>query len=300
MSTPFRIVGSARLGAESAGSAEAAHLLSMALQSTLIPDVLVSRLCSTLSGLLRTERCVVLEGSNPSDPLFALVKEAFTRKEAVLAEGDASVLCAPLFAERRPEGAIVAARTTSPFTPEELRLIASVAPQAGFALHHARLYERATSDGMTGLANRQRFTVELEDAVGAGGPLSLLLADLDNFKDKNEVYGRPVGDRVLAELGELLQGRLAPATCVARTGDDEFAAVLRGVDASHARDLGEDLRHLVNDRVFDEAHEGIHLTVSAGIAGLKQGEMASSLFGRASDALASAKRAGRNRVDVAK
>ncbi|HVE41084.1 MAG TPA: sensor domain-containing diguanylate cyclase [Planctomycetota bacterium] len=301
MSSPFRVVASARLGVESSESAEAVHLLALALQSTLVTPVLISRLCSTLSGLLRAERCVVVEDSNPSDPSFALVKEAFARKEAVQAEGGYSLICAPLFAERQPEGAILAARAAaSPFSPQELKLLATIAPQAGFAMHHARLYERATCDGLTGLPNRQRFSVELEDAVSSGGTFSLLLADLDNFKDKNDVYGHAVGDRVLAELGSLLQGRLDPSTCVARSGDDEFVALLRGVDAAHARDLAEDFRRSVNDRVFDADHEGIHVTLSTGVAGLKQGEMASSFFARAADALAAAKRAGRNRVETAK
>jgi diguanylate cyclase (GGDEF)-like protein len=301
MPSPFRVVASAHLGVESSEAAEAVHLLALALQSTLVPQVLISRLCSTLSGLLRAERCVVVEDSDPSDPTFPLLQEAFARKEAVQADGPASMICAPLFAERHTEGAIVAARASSaPFSDQELKLVATIAPQAGLALHHARLYDRATSDGLTGLPNRQRFSVELEDAVSSGGTFSLLLADVDHFKDKNDVYGRPDGDRVLAEFGTLLQGRLDPSTCVARSGDDEFVALLRAVDAAHARDLAEDLRRSVNDRIFDEAHEGIHVTISAGVAGLKPGEMASSFFARAADALAAAKRAGRNRVEVAK
>jgi diguanylate cyclase (GGDEF)-like protein len=296
------MVASARLGVESSEAAESVHLLALALQSTLAPQVLISRLSSTLSGLLRAERCSVVEESAPSDPLFELLKEAFARKEALQAEAAAfSLLCAPLFAERQPEGAIVAARAASaPFSAQELKLVATIAPQAGLALHHARLYERATADALTGLPNRQRFTVELEDAVSSGGIFSLVLTDLDHFGDKNEVYGRAVGDRVLAEFGELLRGRLDPSTCVARSGDDEFAALLRGVDAAHARDLAEDFRRSVNDRIFDEGHEGIHVTISSGVSGLKQGEMASSFFARAADALAAAKRAGRNRVDIAK
>ena len=106
-----------------------------------------------------------------------------------------------------------------------------------------------------------------------------------------------MGDRVLSEFGALLQGRLSGA---ARTGDDEFGSLLPGIDAGHARDLAEDLRRAVNDRIFDEEHEGIHFTVSVGVAELRAGEMASGLFTRAADALAVAKRSGRNRVEVAR
>lgn len=283
---------SAKLGAASAGAAEAVHLVGLALVSTISTARLIGRLCSTLSALLEADRVVVVEDCRPTDPRFALLQQAFALKEAVLADG---TICAPMFTDRETVGALLAERTR-PFAPSDLALMATVAPQAAFALHHARLYDRATSDGLTGLPNRQRFTVELEDAVAAG-PLSLMLVDVDHLKDKSEVYGRPVADRALEELGQFMNGRLP---LVARTGEDDFGAVLAGVDAAHARDMAEDLRKAVNDRIFDERHEGIHLTVSVGVAQARAGEMASALFTRASDALASAKRAGRNRVDVAR
>jgi diguanylate cyclase (GGDEF)-like protein len=285
---------SAPLGAPSAGAAEAVHLVSMALHSTLSPTVMIARLTSALAALLPADRVTVVE-QHGHDPLFDLIQESFSRKEAIQ---DKDLLCAPLLTDLGPEGAIIAARTR-PFGDSELRLLAAVAPQAALALHHARLHDRATGDLLTGLPNRQRFTAELEDAVSSGRPLSLLTADFDHFKDKNDVYGRAVGDRVLAEFGGLLQGRFAAAS-LARTGDDEFSALLSEVDAAHARDLAEDLRKAVNDRVFDEEQEGIHLTLSAGVAELRPGEMASGLFTRAADALAAAKRAGRNRVQVAR
>jgi diguanylate cyclase (GGDEF)-like protein len=301
MSASYRSAASAKLGAGSAGSAESVHLVGLALQSALNPALVISRLCSTVSALLRAERCIVIEGSDPADPLFPLVKQALAQEEAVRAEGLHSILCAPLLAPTHPEGVLVAERpATDPFGDSDLKLLATVAPLAALAIQRARIYDRATADALTGLPNRQRFTVELEDAVLAGGSMSLLLADFDHFKDKNDVYGRAVGDRVLAEFGGLLLGRLPASICTARTGEDEFGALMPGTDAAHARDFAEDLRKAANDRIFDEAHEGIHLTVSAGVAEFKPGEMASSLFARAADALAAAKRAGRNRVDVAR
>lgn len=283
---------SAKLGASSAGAAEAVHLVGLALVSTISTSRLLSRLCSTLSALLEADRVVVIEDCQPTDPRFALLQQAFSRKEAVQSDG---VICAPMFTDRETVGALLAERGR-PFAAADLALLATVAPQAALALHHARLYDRATSDGLTGLPNRQRFTVELEDAI-AGGRLSLMLVDVDNLKDKSEVYGRPVTDRALEELGHLMNGRLPQ---VARTGEDDFGAILSDVDGGHARDMAEDLRKAVNDRIFDERHEGIHLTVSVGVAQARPGEMASALFTRAADALATAKRSGRNRVEVAR
>ena len=283
---------SAKLGASSAGAAEAVHLVGLALVSTISTARLIGRLCSTLSALLEADRVVVVEDCRPTDPRFALLQQAFSQKEALLTDG---AICAPMFTDRETVGALLVERAR-PFAPSDLALLATIAPQAAFALHHARLYDRATLDGLTGLPNRQRFTVELEDAVAAG-PLSLMLVDVDHLKDKSDVYGRFVTDRALEELGQLMSGRLP---LVARTGEDDFGAVLAGVDAPHARDMSEDLRRGVNDRVFDERHEGIHLTVSVGVAEARPGEMASALFTRAADALATAKRAGRNRVEVAR
>lgn len=298
---PYRVVAAATLGAASAGNAEPLHLLGMALASSPVPAVVIRRLCSTLSAILRADRCTVVEGCAPADPLFPMIREAFGRKEAIQYESVQSVLCAPLLTEKHSEGALVAERSaTAPFDASALGLVATLAPQAALAIHHARVYERATSDGLTGLPNRQRFSVELEDEVAAGGGASLLLCDLDHLRDKSDVYGRAVGDRVLAELGEMLRGRLGDAAWIARTGEDEFGALLSGVDGSHARDLAEDLRKAVEDRVFDDAHERIHLTISAGVAELRAGEMPSALFTRAADALAAAKRSGRNRVESAK
>jgi diguanylate cyclase (GGDEF)-like protein len=301
MSTAIRIVGSARLGPPASEAPDAMSTIGLALVSTIAPAPLIGKLCGTLAGLVGAQRCILIEENDPSDPTFAVVKEAFARKEAIHVDAASSILCVPLFTEHHTEGAIVLTRSaSSPFEERELRLLAAVAPQAAFAIHHARLYHRATSDALTGLPNRLRFTVELEDAVVAGGGVSVIIADFDNFRDKNDVYGRAVGDRALAEFAVLLDGRLPAAACISRLGDDDFAALLPGVDAAHARELAEDLRRATNDRIFDEAHEGIHLTISAGVAALKSGEMASSLYARAADALAAAKRGGRNRVDVAR
>src|SRR5688572_6176017 len=136
MPVAYRSVASATLGAPSAGAAEALHRIGMALQSTLSATVMISRLSSTLMDLLQADRCVVVEDSDPKDPLFALLQESFSRKEAIQAEAAHSILCAPMFTERHPEGAILAERSVSrPFGDPELRLLAAVAPQAAWALH---------------------------------------------------------------------------------------------------------------------------------------------------------------------
>jgi diguanylate cyclase (GGDEF)-like protein len=291
MADPFRIVDARPLGAPAPGTGDAASAILLALQSTLDPSRLEVALTSALAGVFRAARCRLLEDGGGSDPSAPVVREARSRGEALAAEGPGAVLCAPL-----AFGSLLLERP-EPFGRPELALLASLTPQISLALRNAHLYNRATADPLTGLPNRQRFVAELEEAVATEGPLSLILLDLDHFKDKNDVYGRPVGDRSLSELGDLL--RHLPVAAFARSGDDEFAVLLK-VDAGRTRELAEDLRRTVDDRIFDERHEGIHLTLSAGVAERRAGEMPSGFFARAAEALASAKREGRNRVTLAR
>jgi len=291
MADAFRIVDARPAGTPAAGAGDGGSAVLLALHASLDPSRLEAALTSALARVFRGERCRLVDDAAAPEAEAALIREARSRGEAVAAEGPCAVLCAPL-----GPGALLLERP-SPFTRPELDLLASLAPQMGLALRNARLFEKATSDPLTGLPNRQRFVAELEDAVSSDGPLSLVLLDVDHLKDKNDVYGPSVGDRALAELGGLL--RHLPVAASARSGDDEFALLLRA-GADRARDLAEDLRRTIDGRVFDEPHEGIHLTVSAGVAGRRAGEMPAGLFARASDALAAAKREGRNRVSLAK
>ncbi len=292
MTAPLRIGDSAPLGR----SSERLSTVDLALLSSLDPDRLEAALTSALLNLFQAEACVLLGDEAASDARRRLAVEAQTRGEAIRVDAPGAALCAPLIGGRRAAATLILERQT-PFTREDLLLLAALAPPAALALRNARLFAKATTDDLSGLPNRQRFVAELDDAVSSARPLTLILADLDHFKDKNDVYGRPVGDRALGEIGDLL--RSLPALAAARSGDDEFALLLKAA-ASSARDVAEDLRKRVHDRIFDEPHEGIHLTVSVGLAELHSGEMSSALFARAAEALAAAKRGGRGRVEVAR
>jgi len=287
MPAPLNVVASAALGSPGPLST-----VGLALLESLDTDRLESALTLALLRLFRADACLLLRDEAVSDFRRQLWREAQSRGEAIAVESPSAALCAPLPAQTT----LILERTT-PFTGEELQLLSSLAPSAALALRNARLFAKATTDDLTGLPNRQRFVAELDDAVASGGPLSLILADVDHLKDKNDVYGSSVGDRALSEIGELL--RSLPTQSAARSGDDEFALLLRA-DAAQARDIAEDLRKSIDARIFDEKHEGIHLTISAGLAEIRKGEMASALFGRAIEALATAKRNGRNRVEAAR
>ena len=168
------------------------------------------------------------------------------------------------------------------------------------------LRSQTFSDGLTGIANRRHFDVAIEKemrrAMRTGNPLSLLMIDIDHFKDYNDHYGHQQGDdcliRVAAELAAMLQ---RPTDLLARYGGEEFAAILPDTDASQALGMAEAIRQRAADLHIPHAktgNEAKHITVSIGIATQHphQPLAISALIGAADRALYLAKRAGRNRV----
>jgi diguanylate cyclase (GGDEF)-like protein len=196
----------------------------------------------------------------------------------------------------RPAGA--------PFTSRDEELLGIFAAQVGIALHNARLYGAATTDPLTRLYNRLFFDVRiLEEARTHGGgtaPLSFLMMDLDHFKDKNDVYGHPAGDRILAEAAEIVRRMVGSAGFAARYGGEEFAAILPGAALDRAHELAKDIRLEIEEKPFNAGDEPLHCTISIGAAALKPGESAEAFVKRADAALYMAKRSGRNRVELAK
>ena len=170
------------------------------------------------------------------------------------------------------------------------------------------LRSQTFSDGLTGIANRRHFDVAIEKemrrAMRTGSPLSLLMIDIDHFKDYNDHYGHQQGDgcliRVAAELAAMLQ---RPTDLLARYGGEEFAAILPDTDAAQALRLAEAIRQRAADLRIPHAktgNEAKHITVSIGIATQHphQPLAIAALIGAADRALYLAKRAGRNRVMV--
>ena len=194
-------------------------------------------------------------------------------------------------------------RSRASFTPEDLERLAILAAQAGTALDNARLFERTTLDPLTRAWTRQYFDCRMEDLVAGLSdgrePLTVILVDVDHLKDKNDVYGRRAGDAILSEGAELIQFKLhRAADLVARFAGEKFAVALPGAGAAEARALAEDIRRTIEEHPFNVEDEPIRATVSIGGACLRPGEAPGALLLRAEEALAGAKRAGRNRVEL--
>lgn len=168
-----------------------------------------------------------------------------------------------------------------------------------------RLQVLAEVDGLTGIANRRRFDealqAEWQRAQRTRRPLSLLLADVDFFKQFNDAYGHAAGDACLRRVADALNGCLRrPADLCARYGGEEFALVLPETDAAGARQVGEAGRVAV--QALDIAHTGspyrkVSLSVGVACAVPAPDSEPTQLADAADRALYGAKKAGRNRVE---
>jgi two-component system, cell cycle response regulator len=169
--------------------------------------------------------------------------------------------------------------------------------------YQKQMYESAVKDGLTGVYNRKHFNErihsELSFAHRHKSSLSLLIFDLDHFKQVNDTYGHQAGDEVLTDVAAKIQYTLREEDFFARYGGEEFAVLARDIDDPGARALGERIRQIVQDlRVVTPMGIRIPVTLSIGIATLNDGLQVSAeqLIKAADDNLYRAKQAGRNRV----
>jgi diguanylate cyclase (GGDEF)-like protein/putative nucleotidyltransferase with HDIG domain len=162
----------------------------------------------------------------------------------------------------------------------------------------AQLYDAARTDPLTRLSNRRGFRelldLELVRARRGGVPMTVVVGDLDHFKDVNDHAGHHVGDAVLQRVARLLQAGKREIDAVARIGGEEFALVLPHTDGYGALAIAERLRCEARDEFRADA---VPVTISFGVASYpKHGETAASLLRAADEALYAAKGSGRNRT----
>jgi diguanylate cyclase (GGDEF)-like protein len=170
---------------------------------------------------------------------------------------------------------------------------------------NSRLAQLAVTDGLTGLYNHRHFherlALEVERSQRSGLPLSLLMLDVDHFKQFNDLFGHPAGDEVLRQLARVLADARRVNDVVARYGGEEFAVILVDTAKFTAAKVAERLRERVSANDFSEASSRANrISVSVGVATYPDdGRDAEALVLAADAALYAAKRAGRNRVVLA-
>lgn len=193
---------------------------------------------------------------------------------------------------------------TKPFHPAELRARVRVAIRTKHV--HDDLDELARLDGLTGLRNRRQFdqllAAEIPKALHAQRSLSLVLVDLDHFKNLNDQFGHAFGDAVLRAVGGILAKGVRAGDYACRYGGEELAVILPGAPASAAADVAGRLRAAIAALSFQPKGMPVTVTASFGVAEvsdvlLNVGSAAPmALVEAADEALYAAKRDGRNRV----
>ncbi len=164
----------------------------------------------------------------------------------------------------------------------------------------SRLLKAATTDPLTGLANRSQFQVraltELSHSRRSDVPVSLVLADVDFFKRINDTHGHDAGDKVLVRLAALLRTSLREVDVLARWGGEEFLALLPASDMESATEVAERLRQAVAAVHIDIGGQMVQVTMSFGISQVRGNDDLLPATARADRALYESKRDGRNRV----
>jgi len=189
----------------------------------------------------------------------------------------------------------------SPYQTELLEVLGNQASTSiANARFHAEIERLAITDGLTGLFNhrhfQERLSLEFSRINRFSEPLSILIIDIDHFKQVNDTYGHPVGDVVLKGVADKIRGTIRNIDISARYGGEELAAILIGTDERGAMNMAERLRKAVMNKTFSEEKSTFNVTISIGIStytkGIKRKE---ELIEKADKALYQAKRSGRNR-----
>ncbi|SHO43128.1 sensor domain-containing diguanylate cyclase [Desulfopila aestuarii] len=169
--------------------------------------------------------------------------------------------------------------------------------------NQTRLEELATTDPLTGLANRKQIMtsleLQLEGFYRHGTSFSLLMLDIDFFKKVNDTYGHQAGDSILVEIASILGTILRTLDTAGRYGGEEFVVILDTADQAQAVQSAERIRRAVERHVFSWNGHELRITISVGASAIHPSdETVNSLIARVDEALYRAKSEGRNRVCI--
>jgi diguanylate cyclase (GGDEF)-like protein len=216
-----------------------------------------------------------------------------------------ATMCVPLTVGGQVIGSVLLDHA-SPYTEAEQQRIRDSVGQAAPVLANLRNLAvaeiRAATDGLTGLPNKRAVTDAMKrlfaQASTTASPLALLLIDLDHFKQINDQWGHPVGDQVLASVGPVLRSALRARDFAGRNGGEEFAVLLPDAGIPAALEIAERIRAAVAE--ISLPGTDVSVTASLGVAGFPDHATTLDRLVRLADAaLYTAKREGRNRVELA-
>ncbi|HNX23420.1 MAG TPA: diguanylate cyclase [Spirochaetota bacterium] len=188
------------------------------------------------------------------------------------------------------------------YTEQDFLFLEKMAKFASIAVENSRLYRMATLDRMTGLFVhhyfQERLIEEFKRSERTGTPLTLLMADLDHFKNVNDTYGHQQGDIILKGTASIIHQNIRGFDIASRYGGEEFAVILTETDISAAETIADRLRKKIEGAIYNNCGKNINVTISIGLAQFnhKKDKNGIDLIKRADTALYAAKSQGRNRV----
>ncbi len=221
-----------------------------------------------------------------------------------------SLISAPMIAQSRIIGLLrLNSREKNSYSFDDLRLLDFISDLTSSAINNARLYktteELSTKDSLTGFYIhrylKESLTKEVERARVNKVPLSLIMIDIDHFKDYNDKYGHSAGDKVLIGVARIIRNNAVKhSQLIARYGGEEFVVVLPNMDKEQARKLADQMRLDISQRKFSLRRKETSVTISAGVASYSDEIVKSEELLKKTDFLLyKAKKEGRNKVCVA-
>ncbi len=250
-----------------------------------------------VAGMVFLERKPIITNLGSADPRF-IVKDILTNTH--------SLLCVPLIAKGEAIGVIniTNKKNGKLFNQKDLEFMTSLANQAAIAIDNAKLYELATKDGLTKLYIYRHFYTLLENEIRRCArykrDMSLLMLDIDNFKNVNDTYGHLVGDQILRELARTISETVRKIDIPARYGGEEFVVILPETTKEDAVVIAQRLRKNIS-KIEVAANEAttISPTTSIGVAQYPyDGVDPKSLISSADTALYHSKNNGKNVVST--
>jgi diguanylate cyclase (GGDEF)-like protein len=216
-----------------------------------------------------------------------------------------SILCTPIISKGKMSGILYMENNLSEnaFTPERLEILRSFSVQAAISIENARLFELATTDGMTKLYVHRYFQLlldqELKRSHRHNKKFSLVMMDVDNFKSFNDTYGHQLGDKVLKDVAGAAKKTSRAEDVVARYGGEEFIMILPETDSCQAMIIAERIRASVAGIEIPHGNQKLHVTISLGVSTYPDhSEEKEELINAADAALYTSKHKGKNCVSL--
>ncbi len=241
------------------------------------------------------------------------VKDTLAREEELPLElsdhesGLRSLLAIPLVRLDNEVTGVLSVASPRPdaYTARHQETLVAIGQTAAIAIENARYYEMATVDQLTKLYLKDYFHLRIEEEMNRarryGHAFSVLMMDIDSFKELNDAHGHLAGDRFLRSVGEVIKGSLRSHDIPCRYGGEEFAVLLPETEPAEAIVIAERIRRTVAETRIREGRKMIGTTISIGISSYPRSarRSASDLLRKADGALYQAKREGKDKVIAA-